>query len=127
MLAIHQLASQLERNADFVSSSKFFDGAMQLEMGRDRVWFKVFMGRVIFITEQPPPFGYTFALKGSADGWRFALAGPKNRFREALFAGRLIVEGNTLEFSRVGKAVHGLTEVLREMIPAGLLTFEEKA
>jgi hypothetical protein len=127
MLDINQLASRLEKNADFGSSSKFFDGAVQLEIGLDKVWLKVFMGRVVFITQQPPPFGYTFAVKGSLDGWRFALEGPKNRFREALFAGRLLVEGNILEFSRIGKAVHGLTEVLREMIQADLLIFEEKA
>ncbi len=126
MIEINQLASRLEGNADFVSSSKFFDGAWQLEIGPDKVWIKVFMGRAIFVTQQPPPFGFTFAVRGPAEGWRFALEGPKNRFREALFTGRLTVEGNALEFSRVGKAVHGLTEVLREMVRANLLTFEEK-
>jgi hypothetical protein len=127
MFDFDQFASRLNRNPDFVSSGKFFDGAIQLNMGSERVWIKVFMGQVIHVTQDPPPFGYTFAIKGSLEGWRFALEGPKNRFREAVFTSRLMVEGNTIEFSRIGKAVHGMIEVLREMAQAGLLNLTEKS
>jgi len=127
MFDFDQFASRLNRNPDFVSSGKFFDGAIQLNMGSERVWIKVFMGRVIHVTQDPPPFGYTFAIKGSLEGWRFVLEGPKNRFREAVFTGRLMVEGNTIEFSRIGKAVHGMIEVLREMVQADLLKLTEKS
>ncbi len=127
MFDFDQFASRLNRNPDFVSSGKFFDGAIQLNMGSERVWIKVFMGQVIHVTQDPPPFGYTFAIKGSLEGWRFALEGPKNRFREAVFTSRLMVEGNTIEFSRIGKAVHGMIEVLREMAQADLLNLTEKS
>lgn len=118
MLNTDQLASMLDANPDFVSSGKFFDGAIQLEIGTDRIWIKAFMGRVILATRQPPPFGYTFCIKGTLEDWKFALAGAKNRFREAFFVGRLKVEGNTIEYARIAKAVHGLSEVLREMVTA---------
>jgi putative sterol carrier protein len=118
VLNIDQLAKMLDGNSNFASSGKYFDGAIQLEIGADRIWIKVFMGRVILATRQPPPFGYTFCIKGSLDDWKFALAGPKNRFREAFFTGRLKVDGNTIEYARIGKAVHGLSEVLRDMVTA---------
>jgi len=126
MFDFDQFAFCLNRNSDFVSSGKFFDGAIQLNMGSERVWIKVFMGQVIHVTQEPPPFGYTFSIKGSLEAWRFALEGPKNRFREAIFTNRLMVEGNTIEFSRIGKAVHGMIEVLREMVQTGLFKLEEK-
>ena len=87
---------------------------------------KIFMGKVIVATEEPFPFGYTFALRGSAEGWRIALDPRKNRLRETLYNRMLRVEGNILEYNRMGKAVHGLTEVLREMVCEGLITIEEK-
>ena len=77
------------------------------------------MGRVILITQEPPPFGFTFAIEGPPAEWRWASGGPKNRFREGLMTGRLAVEGNRLEFSRIGKAVHGLSEVLMQMFQDG--------
>ena len=72
----------------------------------------------------PPPFGYTFFIRGSVDHWKFALVGPKNRFREAYVTGRLKIEGNAIEFSRIGKAVHGLSEVLRDMAQANPAVLE---
>ncbi len=127
MLDINRLSEMLHENTDFVSSGKFFDGAIQLNIGPDMVWIKVFMGRAILLTREPMPFGYTFAVKGSLENWRFALAGSKNRFREALMAGRLTVEGNQFEFSRVGKAVHGLSDVLMKMVREGSMTLEEES
>ena len=126
MVDLDRLVFLLNRNPDFISSGKFFDGAIQLNLGLERVWIKVFMGQVIHTTQEPPPFGYTFAIKGPLEAWRFALEGPKNRFREAVFTNRLVVEGNTIEFSRIGKAVHAIIEVLREMVRSGLLTLTEK-
>lgn len=127
MLDFEEFVLRINRNSDFISSGKFFDGAIELNFGHEKVWIKAFMGQVIHITSEPPPFGYTFAIKGSLDGWRFALEGPKNRFREALFTNRLMVEGNTIEFSRIGKAVHGVIEVLREMVQIGLLKLVESS
>ena len=83
------------------------------------------MGKVIVATQKPLPFGYTFAVKGSAEGWRLALDQTKDRFREAVYNGKLRVEGNTLEFTRMTKAVHGLIKVLREMVTDGLITIED--
>ncbi len=125
MIDLDQLASRLNQNGDFTSSGKFFDGAIQLNLGEERIWIKVFMGQAIWVTHDPPPFGYTFAFKGPPEAWRFALEGGKNRFREAVFTNRLVVEGNILEFTRVGKAVHGLIEVLRGMVQEGLLILGE--
>ena len=125
-LAIKELKKRLNSNPDFSSSSKFFDGIVLLEIDSWVIWMKIFMGRVIVATEEPFPFGYTFALRGPAEGWRIALDTRKNRLRETLYNRMLRVEGNILEYNRVGKAVHGLTEVLREMVSEGLITIEEK-
>lgn len=127
MLDMDRFTEMLNANSDFVSSGKFFDGSIQLNIGEETIWIKVFMGRAIYMTREPPPFGYTFAVKGSLDGWRFALEGAKNRFREALMTGRLRVEGNQIEFARVGKAVHGLSDVLMQMVCEGSMKFEEKS
>lgn len=119
MADLTKLSELLERNENFVSSTKYFDGSIQLGIGKEKIWIKAFMGRVILITKDPPPFGFTFAVEGPAAEWRWALAGPKNRFREALMTGRLAVQGNRIEFSRIGKAVHGLSEVLMQMLKEG--------
>jgi putative sterol carrier protein len=122
---LEQLTSLLNANEDFKSSGKYFDGAIQLEIGADRIWMKVFMGQAILVTRQPPPFAYTFSIKGSVDDWRFALVGNKSRFREAFFTGRLKVDGNTIEYARIGKAVHGVSEVLRQMVNENLTLLPE--
>jgi hypothetical protein len=125
-LNLEQLSSLLNANPDFTSSGKYFDGAIQLEIGSDRIWMKVFMGKAILVTRTPPPFAYTFSIKGSVDDWKFALVGNKSRFREAFFTGRLKVDGNTIEYSRIGKAVHGLSEVLRQLANANPSVLEGK-
>jgi hypothetical protein len=125
-LAIKELKKRLNSNPEFSSSSKFFDGIILLETHSWSIWMKIFMGRVIVATEEPFPFGYTFAIRGSSEGWRIALDPRKNRLREALYNRILRIEGNILEYNRMGKAVHGLTEVLREMVCEGLITIEEK-
>ena len=117
----------LNANSDFAQSGKFFDGSIQLNFGQETFWIKVFMGSTIYITREPPPFGFTFAIKCSVDDWRFAIAGSKNRFREALITNRLCFEGNQIEFSWVGKAVHGLIDVLMQMVIEGSMKFEEKS
>lgn len=125
MLDLSKLAELLARNENFVSSTKYFDGSIQLNLGKDKIWIKAFMGRVVLVTEEPPPFGFTFAIEGSPAEWRWALGGPKNRFREALMTGRLAVQGNRIEFSRIGKAVHGLSEVLMQLLQEGAMRFGE--
>jgi putative sterol carrier protein len=125
MLDLPKISEKLGRNENFSSSTKYFDGSIQLNIGEEKVWIKVFMGRVIFVTQEPPPFGYTFAIEGSQKEWRWALEGHKNRFREALMTGRFTVQGNRIEFSRIGKAVHGLSEVLLEMVREGSIRLGE--
>jgi hypothetical protein len=124
-LKTEQLKERLNSNPDFSSSSLFFDGIILIEICSLAVWMKVFMGQVIVATQKPLPFGYTFAVKGTAEGWRLALDERKDRLREALYKGKLRVEGNTLEFTRMTKTVHGLMKVLREMVTEGLITIED--
>jgi hypothetical protein len=119
MMDTDRFTELLNADPDFSSSSRFFDGSIQLGFGEEKYWIKVFMGRAILVTQDIPPFGYTFAISGSPDGWELAVGGPKNRFREAVMTGRLVVEGNQIEFSRIGKAVHGLSQVLMEMLREG--------
>ena len=127
MIDFDRFSEMLNADSDFTQSGKFFDGSIQLNIGPETIWIKVFMGKAIYITREPPPFGFTFALKGPVNDWRFAIAGSKNRFREALITNRLCVEGNQIEFSRIGKAVNGLIEVLMKMVHQGSMTFGERS
>lgn len=127
MLNTDRLAKLLNENPDFAASGKFFDGSIQVEIGKERVWIKAFMGKVVLATLQPPPFGYTFCIKGSQQDWRFALGGAKNRLREAVVINRLKVEGNIIEYTRLVRAVHGLSEVLRAMILSDEIVLEPAA
>ncbi len=120
-----ELAERLNGNPDFASSGKFFDGIVLLRIGDRSLWIKVFMGEAIRVSEEAFPFGFTFAVSGDPEGWRFALPGDRNRFREALYSKRLQVEGNTLEFSRMTRMMHGLTEVLRKKISDGRMSLED--
>jgi len=125
MQDLSKFSDLLGRNENFVSSTKYFDGSIQLGIGKEKIWIKAFMGRVILVTQEPPPFGFTFAIEGNPAEWRRALGGTKNRFREALMTGRLSVQGNRIEFSRIGKAVHGLSEVLMQMLKEGSMKLGE--
>lgn len=121
-----ELKERLNSNPDFSSSSAFFDGIILVEISSLTIWIKVFMGRAVAAALKPFPFGYTFAIKGPAEGWRLALDPAKDRLREAAYKGKLRIEGNTLEFGRMGKAVYGLMQVLREMVSEGLIAIEEQ-
>jgi putative sterol carrier protein len=125
MMDVDRLQELLGANPDFSSSTRFFDGAIQLHLGGEKVWIKAFMGRAILVTQEIPPFGYTFAISGAPEDWGFALGGPKNRFREAIVTGRLAVEGNQMEFSRIARAVHGLSQVLMDMLRDGSMRLAE--
>jgi hypothetical protein len=121
MFDLSQFTDLLNKNDEFVSSGHYFDGSVQLNIGDEIVWIKIFMGRVILATETPPPFGYTFAIKGSRKAWQFACDEKKNRFREAVFTRRLVVEGNILEYCRMSKMVNGIMETLRTVAgPQGI-------
>jgi len=124
-LRTEELKERLNSNPDFSASSLFFDGIILIEICSLAIWMKVFMGRAILVTQKPLPFGYTFAVKGTAEGWGLAMDERKDRLREAVYKGKLRIEGNTLEFTRMTKAVHGLMKVLREMVTEGLITIED--
>jgi len=116
ILNIEDFIKNLSENNDFVSCTNYFDGIINLEIDSFSVWIKIFMGKVIEASSVAFPFGYTFAVKGSAKGWKFALDSKKNRFREALYKGEIKIDGNTLEYNRIAKAVHGIIEILRKMV-----------
>ena len=77
MADLTKLSELLERNENFVSSTKYFDGSIQLGIGKEKIWIKAFMGRVILITQDPPPFGFTFAVEGPSRGMAMGLGGAQ--------------------------------------------------
>jgi pimeloyl-ACP methyl ester carboxylesterase len=44
MVDLTRLSELLERNENFVSSTKYFDGSIQLNLGKEKIWIKAFMG-----------------------------------------------------------------------------------
>jgi hypothetical protein len=129
-----RLVEALNENEEFVAESRWFDGSILLESGADRLWLKVYRGRVIDHLEFVPPFGYTFKVSGSPEAWRLLrsgertftdLATPGSRHCssvEEIEAGgggyrppELAIEGNGFEAGRLHLAILALTGVLSEV------------
>jgi hypothetical protein len=129
-----RLREALNEHEEFAAESRWFDGSILLESGADRLWLKVYRGRVIDHLEFVPPFGYTFKLSGSPAAWRMLTSGertftdlatPGSRHcssLEEVEAGgggyrppEIAIEGNGFEAGRLHLAILALTGVLTEV------------
>ena len=128
-----RFVSALNSNPEFKEQTQWFDGAVQLEVGADLLWLKIYRGKVIDCQASAPPFGYTFKLCGSEASWRF-LTSVERRWADLTFPGKryfdddpelstagsmqveIRTEGNLLEAGRMTEAIFQLAYTLKDSI-----------
>ncbi len=121
----------LNTNQEFVTQTTWFDGSVLLEVDDDRLWLKIYRGKVIDHDTVVPPFGYTFKFSGSEAGWKLLLSG-KRRWADLTFPGKryfdddpklkrvgdmevvIATEGNRLEAMRMTEAMFVLAYILKD-------------
>ena len=121
----------LNTNQEFVTQTTWFDGSVLLEVDDDRLWLKIYRGKVIDHDTVVPPFGYTFKFSGSEAGWKLLLSG-KRRWADLTFPGKryfdddpklkrvgemevvIATEGNRLEAMRMTEAMFVLAYTLKD-------------
>lgn len=121
----------LNNNPVFVEQTRWFDGSVLLEVGADKLWLKIYSGKVIDHQTVVPPFGYTFKLSGPESAWQQLLSG-KRRWADLTFPGKrrfdddpklkrvgelsvdIATEGNLLEAGRMTEAMFQLAYTLRD-------------
>ena len=77
----------LNANETFLEQARSFDGSVLLEVDSDRLWLKIYCGRVIDHQAYVPPFGYTFKFSGKEAAWKDLLRG-KRRWADLTFPGK---------------------------------------
>lgn len=115
LLWIERLQQVVNTDAEFTRAAEWFDGSILLIIGTKEYWIKISMGQVIFVKEGRLPFGATFAIRGEEATWRKLLTARKNIFRELLFKGELVMDGNLIEGMRVSKTVNLLLDAGRRL------------
>lgn len=122
----------LNNNQAFATQAQVFDGSVLLEVDNDRLWLKIYKGRVIDHDTNVPAFGYTFKFSGPEAHWRYLLDGSK-RWADLTFPGKryfvddpslsrlgelsvdIATEGNLLEAGRMTEAMFELAYTLRDV------------
>ena len=112
----------LNANADFRTQTQLFDGSVLLEVDADRLWLKIYRGKVIDQLTTVPAFGYTFKFSGPESAWQQLLSG-KRRWADLTYPGKrnfsddpqlkrvgemevaIRTEGNLLEAGRMTEAM----------------------
>lgn len=120
----------LNANKKFVEQSRWFDGSVLLEMGSDRLWLKIYNGKVIDHLTAVPPYGYTFKFTGTEASWKLLTSG-KRTWADLTFPGKryfdddpkltrvgemsveIATEGNLLEAGRLTEAMFQLAYTLQ--------------
>jgi hypothetical protein len=121
----------LNDNEEFRTQAQAFDGSILLQVDADKLWLKIYKGRVIDHEQFAPVFGYTYKLSGAEAAWRLLIDG-KRRWADLTVAGKrhfeddpalktvspdyveISTEGNLLEASRLTEATYLLAYTLRD-------------
>jgi hypothetical protein len=122
----------LNANGVFVEQTRWFDGSILLEVDDDRLWLKIYRGKVIDSMPGVPPFGYTFKFRGSTAAWQALISG-KRRWADLTFPGKrdfsddpglkrvgelsvdIATEGNLIEAGRLSEAMFELAYTLKDI------------
>lgn len=122
----------LNANAAFVEQTRWFDGSVLLEVDDDRLWLKIYRGKVIDCLPGVPPFGYTFKFRGPVAAWQALISG-KRRWADLTFPGKrdfsddpglkrvgelsvdIVTEGNLIEAGRLSEAMFELAYTLKDI------------
>lgn len=126
-----RLLKALNANAAFAEQTRWFDGSVLLQVDSDRLWLKIYCGKVIDHQTAVPPFGYTFKFAGSETSWNLLLSG-KRLWADLTFPGKryfeddpglkrvgegsveIATEGNLLEAGRMSEAMFLLAYAIKD-------------
>ena len=72
-----RFAAALHEDEEFVAEARWFDGSILVEVDAQRLWIKLYRGRVIEMLEYVPVFGYTFKIAGSRHAWTMLGSGER--------------------------------------------------
>ncbi|MBL6750305.1 MAG: hypothetical protein ISP90_07265 [Nevskia sp.] len=126
-----RLLKALAANAAFCEQTRWFDGSVLLQVDDDRLWLKIYCGKVIDHQTAVPPFGYTFKFAGSEASWNLLLSG-KRLWADLTFPGKryfeddpglervgessveIATEGNLLEAGRMSEAMFLLAYAIKD-------------
>jgi hypothetical protein len=123
---IEEFVSATNGNPEFLRQAKWFDGSILLESGEERLWLKLYLGRVIDTLDFIPPTSYTFKISGAPEFWEALIEGSR-KFADLTTPGRkpfyndgeldfgpfrsdMVIEGNLMEASRITEATFLLME-----------------
>lgn len=110
----------IAQDDEFAAEARWFDGSVLVEIEGDRLWCKIYRGKVIDTLDYVPVFGYTFKIKGSVAAWTMLGVGERT-FTDLISAGsrylgtveeieaagggyrppELAIEGNGIEAGRM--------------------------
>lgn len=120
----------LNANAEFNTQAQWFDGSVLLEVDDDRLWLKIYRGKVIDHETAVPAFGYTFKFSGPESAWKQLISG-KRMWADLTYPGKrsfeddpklkrlgaldvsIRTEGNLLESMRMTEAMFQLAYTLK--------------
>jgi hypothetical protein len=128
-----QFVRALGDNEGFCQETRWFDGSILLEVGTQRIWLKIYRGKVIDQMDTIPPFGYTFRITGSEAAWDMLISGERmftdlvahgtrhlESWADPLSEGGgnrrpdIAIEGNQFEAGRLHTAIYHLTKSFAE-------------
>lgn len=76
----------LNASSGFTRETRWFDGSIVIEVDMQRLWLKVYRGKVIDAMGMIPPFGATISISGSAQAWEWLCSGER-MFTDLVAAG----------------------------------------
>ncbi len=76
----------LNASSEFIRETRWFDGSIVIEVDKQRLWLKIYRGKVIDAMEMIPPFGATISISGSAQAWEWLCSGERT-FSDLVTAG----------------------------------------
>ncbi|MFC5830360.1 MaoC/PaaZ C-terminal domain-containing protein [Nonomuraea insulae] len=112
------LATLLEKDELFSSTTELFDGGIGLASENDEVVLRVYRGAIIEAAGRTPA-GPDFTLRGAEHSWAGLLTGPENDLIVRVHRGEFWAVGDTYTYLRLTAALQAIVDNLRVMHRAG--------
>lgn len=112
------LAARLDDDAEFVASTRSFDGTIGLQAGTVETQLRVYRGKVLDAAPKTT-LGATFTVQGSELVWTQLMTGPRNDFIPRTLRGEFSTSGSGYDYLRLTKALMRIWECGRAMARGG--------
>ena len=112
-----ELAAHLEADAEFVASTRSFDGTIGLQAGEVATSLRIYKGKIIEASRKSL-LGSTFTVHASELVWTEFMTGPRNDFIPRTVRNQFSVRGSGYDYLRLTKPLMRIWECAREMAGA---------